>query len=383
MKRGLWAAALAPLMLIAACQTADVSAREAGARPEKSTDEAGLWMQSEEAEKEIKRSPLLIKDQALNAYVRGLTCAVGPDLCDDLRVYLIESSSFNAFMMPNGTMVVFSGLMLRSENEAQLASVLGHEIGHFEENHSLEQHRTMKNTALFALAGDLALGGLGTLAGVLSILGYSREHEREADDIGFARLGKAGYNGEEAAKVWGQLITELEASDFKRKKNRANRSSILDTHPAPPERSATLAAKAKAAGPGGKTEAAAYRAKMRPFLDAWLDADAEARDWGMSLNVIARLKKSGEDLGVLTFHEAEIYRQRAGTGDDLKAFDTYKAAANFADAPARTWRAIGEAHRKAGRNGEARAAYTTYLERDPTAQDKALVEQILSRLPKE
>jgi hypothetical protein len=183
--------------------------------------------------------------------------------------------------------------------------------------------------------------------------------------------------------VWSQLIAEFEASDFKRKKNNASRSSILDTHPAPPERSATLATKAKAAGPGGKTEAAAYREKMRPFMDGWLDADAEARDWGMSLHLINRLKKSGEDVGLLTFHEAEIYRQRGATGDDIKAFETYKAASALPGAPARTWRAVGEAHRKAGRNAEARAAYTTYLEKDTNAPDKALIEQIISRLPKE
>ncbi len=370
-------------LLLAACQAADVGPREVGVRPDQASDEAGLWMQADEIEKDIKRSQLRITDPDMNAYVRELTCNVADDLCKDIRIYLIESSSFNAFMMPNGAMVVFSGLMLRADNEAQLASVIGHEIGHFEENHSLEQHRSLKRTALFAFAGDLAMGGLGSLAGVLTLLGYSREHEREADEIGFERLDKAGYSGAEAAKVWSQLLTEFEASDFKRKKQRLNRSSLLETHPAPPERAATLNAKAVAAGPGGKTEAAVYRAKVRPFLDRWLDADAQARDWGMSLHLIARLKAQGEDLGMLTFHEAETYRQRGQTGDDVKAYATYQAATKFADAPARTWRVIAEADRKAGRVAQARAAYETYLKRDPKATDKALIEHVLKQLPAE
>jgi beta-barrel assembly-enhancing protease len=377
------AALLAAAICLGACQSADVGARAAGVVPEKSTDEAGLWMQSENLEKELKRSALRIEDSALNAYVNSVTCKVAPDICGEIKVHLLESSSFNAYMMPNGTMVVFSGLMLRAENEAQLASVLGHEIGHFEENHSLEQHRTMKRTALFALAGDLAVGGLGSLAAVLSVLGYSREHEREADDIGFARLAKANYSGAEAAKVWSQLIAEFEASDFKRKQKRASRSSVLDTHPAPPERSATLAAKAAAAGPNGTTEQAAYRAQVRPFLGRWLDADLEARDWGMSLHLINRLQATGADLGTLAYYEGEVYRERRMPGDEVKALAAYETAQAHTDAPAATWRALGEAYRKAGRTADARAAYAAYLQRDPAAPDAALISQSLSRLPED
>lgn len=372
--------AIAVLTTLAACQTADVAARQAGVTPDKSTDEAGLWMQSEKAEAELQNAGIRIKDEALNAYVRQITCDVAPDFCDDVRVYLLESSSFNAFMMPNGGMAVFSGLMLRAENEAQLASVIGHEIGHFEENHSLERQRTLKRTAMFALAGDIVTGGLGSVAGILALQGYSRDNEREADAIGFRRLEAAGYSVSEAADVWAQLITEAEASDFKRKRRRANRSSILDSHPAPPERSQTLAAKAAAAAPGGKTEADRYRARIRPFLADWLDADLRARDWGMSLHLINRLKQSNQDLGVLTYFEAEAYRQRRDDGDDILARETYEAAATHSDAPPETWRALGEAYRKSGRAQDAADAYRTYLTKKPAAPDRALIERAIKTL---
>ena len=374
---------LAGLVALTACQSADVAARPAGAVPEKSTDEAGLWMQSERAEKELANAGIRIEDEALNAYVRDVTCDVAPDFCDEVRVYLLESSSFNAFMMPNGAMAVFSGLMLRAENEAQLASVIGHEIGHYEENHSLERQRTLKRTAMFALAGDIATGGLGSIAGILALQGYSRDHERQADEIGFRRLEAAGYSAPEAAEVWSQLIAEGEASDFKRKQRRINRSSILDSHPAPPERSATLAAKAAAAGPGGRTQANIYRARIRPFLGKWLDADLQARDWGMSLHLINRLKESGQDLGVLTFYEAEAYRQRRDTGDDLLAQKTYEVTATYPDAPPETWRALGESYRKLGRTEDAISAYRSYLTKAPDASDAALVAQAINTLETE
>ena len=60
---------------------------------------------------------------------------------------------FNAMMAPNGMMLVWSGLLLRVENEAQLAAILGHELGHYLERHSVEQLRAAKDRAVLAPAG--------------------------------------------------------------------------------------------------------------------------------------------------------------------------------------------------------------------------------------
>lgn len=370
-------------LALTGCQTIDVAARSAETTPDKSTDEGGLWMQSEKFEEQIRQSGQLISDPELNEYVSGLTCKVAAEYCKDVRVYLLKSPSFNAFMMPNGTMAVFSGLMLRAENEAQLAAVLGHEVGHYEENHSLERHRSLKRTSAFMLVGDMAVGyGAGSLLGIMALQSYSRDHEREADEIGFRRLEAAGYDAAEASKVWLHLIEESQSSDFRKKRNRTTRAGLLDSHPAPPERAETLRSMAARSGSGGTLAAEQYREKIAPFLFDWLDADLQARDYGTSLNLISRLKAADRDLGILTFYEGEAYRQRANDGDAARALERYENAATYADAPAVTWRALGEAYRKLNRDADAASAYETYLKRAPDAPDAALIKRAAESLRK-
>lgn len=101
----------------------------------------------------------------------------------------------------------------------------------------------------------------------------------------------------------------------------------------------------------------------------------------MSLHLIGRLKQAGRDLGVLTFHEAEIYRQRRDSGDEARALAAYEESAAYPDAPARVWRALGESYRRAGEADKARSAYQSYLSRAPNAPDRAIIERTLSRLP--
>ena len=151
-------------------------------------------------------------------------------------------------MAPNGMMQVWSGLMLRVDNEAQLAAVLGHEIGHYLARHSVERLRDAKSRAafgqflgLFGVAG--ALGQLGVLAGMLA---YSRDQERDADRIGAMLMHKAGYDVSEASNVWANLLVETKA-----RPEGAPQSVLFATHPGAQERQASLAELA-ASYPGGE-----------------------------------------------------------------------------------------------------------------------------------
>ena len=75
-----------------------------------------------------------------------------------MRIYLVRVPEFNAMMFPTGFSVVFSGLLLRMRNEAQLAGVIAHEAGHFLRRHMIRQWRDMKRKSdLFAI-GAMALG---------------------------------------------------------------------------------------------------------------------------------------------------------------------------------------------------------------------------------
>src|SRR3546814_1057823 len=79
-----------------------------GAYQPKGVDEIGLWRQEDEDERALANSPILIRDEALNSYVKNVLCAaVGTDRCGAARIYILRIPIFNATMSPNGTMRVF------------------------------------------------------------------------------------------------------------------------------------------------------------------------------------------------------------------------------------------------------------------------------------
>ena len=189
-------------------------------------DEQGMWQQMERVEAEIADSNLLIKDSALNSYLRDLIGKVGGPATKDMRIYLARIPEFNAMMFPTGFSVVFSGLLLRMRNEAQLAGVIAHESAHFLRRHQIRQWRDMrKKTDLLAIGTMLAgmAGGaagvyvgdyarLAQLGAILSILRYSRTLEAEADAMSVKLLADAGYSPNAMSQTWQQLIGEMDAS---------------------------------------------------------------------------------------------------------------------------------------------------------------------------
>ena len=104
--------------------------------------------------------------------------------------------------------------MLRVDSEAQLAAVLGHEIGHYLERHSIERLRSAKSSsAVGQFAGMFGVVGLiGAMGLVAGQYAYSRDNERDADRIGLLLMNRAGYDAAEAAKVW-EEIAALRSAD--------------------------------------------------------------------------------------------------------------------------------------------------------------------------
>lgn len=375
------------LLLLSSCASPDIAARGVGVLPLAESDEAGLWMTMQRAEDELKLSPSLNSEAALNAYVRDVVCKVSAEYCADLRVYVVNQPYFNATMAPNGMMEVWSGLLLRVENEAQLAFVVGHETTHYVENHSLETWRTAKQSSAAAMAFGLAagaagvgeLGALGSLAALGTLYGYSRENEREADAQGFDRAAAAGYDPSQAAEIWRLLQDEMAQSDSEEKRRQGARGGVFNTHPLTAERIEALEAQA-VGSTGGAVNADRHAEMIAPHLSAWLDAELQRRDYGESLFLIERLAARNRDLGVVRFYEAEAYRQRGDEGDAERAKAAYLLAASYPDAPAATYRQVGEIRRAGGETALAIEAFETYLQRAPDAPDRLIIEDYLTRL---
>ena len=348
-----------------------------GERPAADTDEAGLWMVVDRYEKELKTSGKLVRDPELNAYVKSVVCRLAPGECGGIRIYLIETPSFNASMAPNGTMQVWTGLLLRTVNEDQLAYVLGHEIGHYERRHTLQHWRDLraKTNAAVMLSVLGPIGLVGQLALLGSVLAYSRDNEREADDIGFELMVKAGYDPREAAKIWEALEEEREATDKSRP------SVFFATHPPTDERIETLRALgAKAASPAAAVDGSRFRDVTLPHRAAWLRDEMRQREFKGSQVVLDHLRAGGLRTGEVDYFQGELYRLRADKGDDAKALAVFQQALSTGQAPAETYRALGLLWMKAGDRDRARGAFERYLAARPGADDREIISVYLGQL---
>ena len=355
-------------------------------------DEQGLWKEMERAEEEIAGSNLLIQDPKLTGYLKNLIGTVGGPAAKDFRIYLAHIPDFNAMMFPSGFAVVFTGLLLRMRNEAQLAGVIAHESGHFLRRHQIRSWRDQRRkTDIFAIGAMMAgVGGAGAgvylgdyvqlaqLGTLLSLFQYSREMEAEADAMGARLIAEAGYAPVEMANIWEQLIGEEEASARYRRKRR-RRGSLFDTHPSEGSRMVDLRADAAEVTVAGKSYDN-YRdrylstiASIRPML---LDDQVKLNDPGASQYLIETLARDGWN-GLLRFYEGEVWRLRNRHGDDLRAAQSYAAAVLYPDAPADAFRWHGISLMKEGRAAEARAAFAKYLTMKPDAPDAAWVRQMM------
>ena len=267
-------------------------------RPAADTDEGGLWGLMDREETRLKRSPLTIKDKELQAYLKDLVCRLSDGHCPDIRVLPVRTPHFNAMMAPNGMMVVWSGLLLRAENEAQLAAILGHELGHYLERHTVEQLRAQKDTAVLTTMVGL-IGGVGTFLGQIglaaNLMAFSREHESRADRMGMRLMRHAGYDGREAAVVWDNLLQELRVTGGK---DAGKSGDIFDTHPVTAGRRDELLQLAGV--PGGDLGAERYRKAIAPFRLGWLQDEVKRGQYEESLVLFDRmLKKDARDAEVL------------------------------------------------------------------------------------
>jgi predicted Zn-dependent protease len=356
-------------------------------------DEIGLWQEMERVEEEIAGTNLLIDDPELTGYLKSLIGRVGGPAARDFRIYLARIPEFNAMMFPTGFAVVFSGLLLRMRNEAQLAGVIAHESGHFLRRHMIRSWRDMKRKSDVLSIGAMLAGIGGGAAGVyvgdyvqlaqlgtlLTLFRYSREMEAEADAMGAKLIAEAGYPPMEMANVWQQLIGEEDASARYRRKHRDRGYDLFATHPAPESRMVDLradAAEVTVAGRAYDDGRARYLAAIGGIRPMLLDDQVKLNDPGASQYLINTLAQDGWN-GLLRFYEGEVWRLRNRKGDDVRAAQSYAAAVVYPDAPADAFRWHGISLLKQGRPREAKAALSRYLTMKPDAPDAAWVRQTI------
>lgn len=343
-------------------------------RPDLASDEGGLWALMDREESRLRRSAFRMRDEALLAYLSGIACKLGGSHCPDIRVYPLRMPYFNASMAPNGMMQIWSGLLLRVDNEAQLAAVIGHEIGHYLMRHTLERLRDIKARAAFGQFMGLfgIVGLMGQLATLASAMAFSRDQERDADRIGLQLMRQTDYDPREAAKVWANLQQELRANPAG---DPGVGSVMLATHPPSDERRITL--ETLAADAGGQTFEAEYRARLAPFRPQLLEDEVKRGRPDESLALLTRLLTVEPGQPELLHFRAEAYRQRGKPEDTEPALADVQAALQTGRAPTDSLRLLGQLQHRAGRQDAARDAWRQYLDRAPQAPDADMIRQQL------
>ena len=203
-------------------------------------DEVRLWEQAEKEEAALLKKNKPYDDPLLEDYLAKIGDRLLPDNVraaggPGYRFGVIRDPTLNAFAMPNGRVYIHTGLLAQVQNEAQLATILGHEMTHVSNRHALSFTRDAQTKQIIytvaaiaasigvaAAAGSVAKNnpmggamigqtanailGLGLqLATIAAINGYGRDLEREADAEGLARMVRAGYDPREAPKVFALL----------------------------------------------------------------------------------------------------------------------------------------------------------------------------------
>ena len=184
---------------------------------------------------DLKEKGAVTKEIATSRYVScvagAVTAALPPSFQKNWEVVVFDDKSANAFALPGGKIGVHTGLLEVASDQNQLASVIGHEIGHV-----LSQHGNERMSIQFAsetsqqLLGAMIENGqqkadlmaaLGLGGKYLVQLPYSRTHESEADVLGLELMAKAGFNPEASVQVWRNMS----------KTSKGEPMEFMSTHP--------------------------------------------------------------------------------------------------------------------------------------------------------
>lgn len=353
-------------------------------------DERGLWSMADEDERVLRDTDVVIRDPALNDYVRGVLCrTVGQDRCESVRIYIVRVPIFNASMMPNGTMRVNSGLLMRVRSEAELASILGHEFAHFELRHTLanyQRSRTGSDIAAWAAvlgAAAANYGGYGyghnaQVAILGGVYNFRRNQESEADALGFGYIADAGFRPIAAAEVWQGIMDETDrtAIDRGRRSSRYDGVAFFASHPTNVERAQALTELA-ARVPGGDYDGVEeFRRAMADWTPQFLADELALNDFGGTDYVIERLGEYGWTADLL-YARGELYRGRGHPRDLLNAANFYREALDLDPDLHEAWRGMGLALLRGGEAAQGSDALRTYLELAPAAKDAAMLRMMI------
>ena len=239
-------AVLSPLVMVGACTVNPATGEQSFTAFMSREDEKRIG--AEEHPKLIKEFGGAYGDAKLRAYIKrtGLALARNSEVTDlAYTLTILNDDKVNAFALPGGYVYITRGLLALAENEAEMAGVLAHEIGHVTARHTAQRYSTAQATNL----GLMVLGVLGSVAGVPSGVGrlvslgaqaalqsYSREQELEADRLGVRYMRRAGYSPQALTSFFVKMQAHAKLERAMAGDQEKAPNNIMATHPRTAER---------------------------------------------------------------------------------------------------------------------------------------------------
>jgi predicted Zn-dependent protease len=370
---------LIPLLMLG-CASSQVRDFESSSDASRLTEGEGrMWHEAGKMDEVIRKRRLIYDSPRVTAYVQGIVDRLYPEFKETIRVRLFNSPDLNAFVLPNGSIYVNIGLLGRMENEAQLATVLAHEVSHFKFQHALKQ-RSNVDAIFVAGVGVEVLTGIpltGTLLINSVLSNYSQSHEREADQEGFRRLVAAGYDPAEAAKTFEILLQEVKTLDI-------DQPYMFSSHPRLEERIASFQGlAANSDHRGARRNRAAFLQRTEQVREDILERYLALHRYKTLIQMLENGYATDRYPDYARFYLGEAYRQRGEEEDAQLAEQAYRRAMAAAPGFAPSYRGLGVLQLKQGNRSAALKNLRKYLAMAPDAADRGYVEAYIDSLQKE
>ncbi|NND67915.1 MAG: M48 family metalloprotease, partial [Halioglobus sp.] len=357
-----------------------------GQVPETEEEEA-VWQVGIAHQEEVRGGQELVNNAQLEQYLEGIVARLMGDMVEtiglEVDVLVFREPTVNAWVYPNGTVAVQTGMLAAMDNEAQLAAILGHEVSHFLNRHAFIQIKSKQTQsaigkglgALAAIAvavetGTIATGLLdsGQIWTDLVTSGYSRKLETQADEQGLALMISAGYPPEEALPAFEELRIDED--------DEINVKKVWSSHPDIDARKKNLKKRIKKAevqGNNAGLDGAAYLRAVQLGVLANSQLLVQNREFERAIADLQRFTAAITDEPTGFFLLGEAYRKRNPEGDYEQRTAAYKEALAVDDTFAAAWRELGMAYRQQKLFADAEAAFNRYLALDPGAADAPII----------
>lgn len=345
-------------------------------------------MISSEEQQKLAESDMIYENEKLSAYLNDVAIKVLPDEAKnkvDIEVIILNNPYSNAFAFPNGKVYVHTGILARMENEAQLATLLGHEMTHVTHRHQVRERRSLRNKAAgmasfratfgsLPLVGELssALGELGTMA---AVSGYSKDLETEADNVGLEWIIAAGYDPFEAPKLFDHLMEENKEEGIEEPFFFGSHPKLKDRH----ENYLALLAK-MGIEKGGVKNQKKFEKAIAPAIYETARLDLKAGRFAKAENGVKRYLKTYPRSSRAHFLLGEVYRQRNDESDYDNAVKYLTKASQLNRNNADSYRSLGLVHMNNNNNKAASRAFKTYLKQAPNADDRGFINEYIRQL---